>query len=81
MGVWFHFAQRLRERYGIDVSFEYYLVLIREKIETIRHLSNHKTMGWLKVQQQEVLVVKERNRNRLLITALAKNSYQIEFLK
>ena len=70
-GAWFHFNQRLNERYGIDVTLDEYMVIRRQPI-TVTLKNKHKIIGWMTIKNNMVLVVREKHRKKKLLTALPK---------
>lgn len=68
-GAWFHFNQRLNERYGIEITLDEYLTIRKDRIQVIRK-EQHKVIGILKIKGVDVLVVREKYRKKKLITAL-----------
>lgn len=74
-GAYSHFNQRLNERYGIDVTFDEYIELSKKYIKTLRK-QKHKRIGIMEIKGIPVVVVKEIDRRRKLVTALPfKNQY------
>jgi hypothetical protein len=74
-GSYFHFNQRLNERYRIEVTFDEYLALCKNTIN-IWKKEQHKIKGILNIKGIDVLVVRERYRKRKLLTALPFNNYK-----
>jgi hypothetical protein len=68
-----HFAKRLKERYGLDITPIEYIDLIQQDFKTI---SIEQGKGVSKVlimfKDVEIIAIKQRNRNKFLVTALPK---------
>lgn len=71
-GAYFHFNQRLNERYRIDITLDEYTSLRSVTLQVISR-NKHKVTGIIKIKGIDVIVVKERHRKRKLITALPPN--------
>jgi hypothetical protein len=74
-GSYFHFRERLNQRYKIDVTLDEYLELRRAHIETWKR-QTHKIVGIMKIKGVNVLVVREKHRKKKLITALPYHNYK-----
>lgn len=68
---YYHFNQRLVERYGMSVTIDEYRELCTKQIKTLVNKTGNKSIGIIEIQGVHVLVAKERKRNRRLITALS----------
>lgn len=71
--AYYHFNDRLNERYGVSISIEEYKELCKTPVHKIEQPTQNKKVGFLNIKGVDVLVVKEVKRNRRLITALPKN--------
>lgn len=67
-----HFRLRLNERYKIDVAFHEYVLLCKERVDTVRR-EPKTAVGYLTIRGVKVLVVKDTKRSRHLKTALVNN--------
>jgi hypothetical protein len=68
-----HFGMRLIERYGLFITFDYYMLLCKIKPEECKPKKNSPhpvDVGYLKVHDQRVKVLKDTTRHKLLLTAL-----------
>jgi len=68
-GAYSHFNQRLLERYNIHITLKEYVSLCKSHLQTIKR-EQHKLIGIIKIKNVEVLVVRQRHKNKKLITAL-----------
>lgn len=73
VSAYYHFNDRLIERYDVSISLEEYKELCKMPVNKIEKPTQNKKVGFLKIKGIDVLVVKEVKRNRRLITALPKN--------
>ena len=77
-----HFAQRLKERYDLDITPLEYIDLIQSQYETIeKQLSVGKKIVKVKFKGKIILAVKQAKKNQLLITALPYNGHLKESLR
>jgi hypothetical protein len=74
-GAYFHFNQRLNERYNLNITLPEYVEACKNHFQTIKR-ENHKLIGLIKIKDVEVLAVRERYRKRRLITALPYRNLQ-----
>jgi hypothetical protein len=58
-GSYFHFNQRLNERYNLDITLEEYIELCRYPIKTVLK-ETHKLFGIMTIKNTEVFVVRQR---------------------
>lgn len=68
-GSYYHFNERLNMRYQLDITLEEYKELCRYPIKTILK-ETHKLFGLMQIKGREVFVVRQRKKNRWLLTAL-----------
>ena len=67
---YYHFNERLSERYGFSISFEEYELLCRIPICKGKPKTQNRKTGFININGTTVLVVKEIKGHRRLITAL-----------
>jgi len=75
-----HFAQRLKERYGIEITPLEYIDLIASPYKTINqdYCTGRKKIEII-IKGVRVIAVKQKNGNKFLVTALPKpNCKKIE---
>ncbi len=65
-----HFAERLKERYGIEINVFDYLDLIQSPAENLKDNHDGTLVVKIKVNGTAVFAVKQKNRNKFLLTAL-----------
>ena len=65
-----HFKERLKERYGLEITPLEYIELITSQVLVIKDLGSGKNE--VKVQFKGVVIraIKQKNKNKFLITAL-----------
>ena len=76
-GSYFHFNERLNMRYNLDISLEEYIELCRYPIKPILK-ETHKLFGLIKIRNTDVFVVRQRKKDRKLLTALPFDNLQNE---
>jgi hypothetical protein len=76
-GSYFHFNERLSMRYGLEITLEEYIELCRYPIKTILK-EQHKLFGLIQIKGKEVFVVRQRHKDRKLLTALPFKNLQDE---
>lgn len=64
-----HFKMRLIERYDIDITKEEYIELCKKDIDILYRLSSNKRIGFLKIKEKKVMVIR-CNKEKVLNTAL-----------
>jgi hypothetical protein len=69
--MYLHFAQRLKERYGLEITPLEYIDLIQASCETIeKEKGTGRRKVKLRFKDTIIYAVKENNGNKFLITAL-----------
>lgn len=66
-----HFTDRLKSRYGIEISFDEYIDLCKQDIDLLYVLTPNKRVGYIEIKGKNVMVVR-CNAARLLNTCLRK---------
>jgi len=79
---YFHFAKRLKQRYGVSITKETYTELCNSGSQrTIyRHRGTGRVIVVIPINGKQVLAVKDKRREKKLITALPKNSKYKRFI-
>lgn len=71
--MYLHFAQRLKERYGLDITPLEYIDLIQQPYETIeKEIGVGRKKVKIRFKGNIIKAIKQSNGNKFLITALPK---------
>ena len=73
-----HFALRLKERYGMEITPLQYIHLCQAAFRFDCDCGEGRVKGWVEFMGQKVYVVKQKNRNKFLITATFKKRQKNE---
>jgi|ERR1044072_16900 hypothetical protein len=79
-GSYFHFNERLNLRYQIDITLEEYIEACRYPIKTLLK-ETHKLFGLIQIKGKDVFVVRQRKKDRKLLTALPYHNLKDEKYK
>lgn len=79
-GSYFHFNERLNQRYGLDITLEEYTQICRYPIQVLLK-NTYKIHGIMKIKNVDVLVVREKDRKRKLLSALPYSNINDEKYK
>lgn len=68
-----HFAERLKERYGLEITPLEYIDLIQAPYEALnREIGTGRKKVKIRFKGQAIIAVKQTNGNKFLITALPR---------
>lgn len=70
---YYHFNERLKQRYQLQVTIDEYKDLCRVQFKSFIKQSKNKNIGFIPIKGVNVIVVKERKGKRRLITAMPAN--------
>ncbi len=74
---YYHFNERLNERYDINITYKKYIELCKKSVKVLKKDAENTFIGLLIIHRNWVLVVKNRKTNKLVTALPFSNIYKI----